>query len=293
MSIEADPPPPLAQTCAEPDRHVGYARSRTCRMRVACSNCKQRTTTPGWTVKHCRLFQRCSRPNSQLQYFWYCNCSMSKRYWFYVTGWGSLDGLGEHRVCFSSNDDEASLLALLQSVFSVKRPAFKLYIALDQQGNVMHHPEMRAAQDALRACEEGEEDTVDAGNLAFVSINAMLADLQACVKAVTQPSEQPDPPPTLYYIVDCEPEGARTPTFLYQCVPTGLCNAASHQPCTCSCIIGHKAGLVHSQRFLTYVFVAARKTHHAPAPGAQRAPHPSPPPAMCVGREGTSLRRSG
>ena len=29
---------------------------------------------------------------------------MSKRYWFYVVGHGSFEGIGEHRVCFSTSD---------------------------------------------------------------------------------------------------------------------------------------------------------------------------------------------
>lgn len=142
---------------------------------------------------------------------------MSKRYWFYVCGTGSLKSHGEHRVCFSASDNEASLIALLRSAFCVNTPAFKLYAMLDEAGDLMHYAEVRAANDDVPVCEEGGEDaprTAKAVHLAFVSTNTVLNDLLAYCQAVTQPAEQPNPPPALYLLVDCEANGAHTPYLL-------------------------------------------------------------------------------
>jgi hypothetical protein len=214
---------------------------------------------------------------------------MSKRYWFYVCGTGTLKG--EHRVCFTANDNEASLTSLLQSAFCVKAPAFKLYAMLDEEGELMHYAQVRAAaMEEAPMDQEGEEDTPRLAKVvhrAFVSTNTVLNDLLNYAQAVAQPAQQCEPPPTLYVLVDCEADGAYTPCFaviIKQQVPTvhfarvltelrGAYGAHTSTLCTCST---REVTTVHSCPHLTEFLVAARQIHLVTAP---RAPHPRPPPA--------------
>lgn len=141
---------------------------------------------------------------------------MSTRYWFYVRGTGSLEGRGEHRVCFSTSDSEASLTAVLQSVFCVKTPVFKTHLMLDEDGEVLQYPQARAALHKAHGSDHNEHADGECASvvhhLAFVSFNAVLSDLLAYAQAGSQRTGQEPPPPTMYLLVDCEALGAHTPS---------------------------------------------------------------------------------
>ena len=130
---------------------------------------------------------------------------MSKRYWFYVRGAGNLNQLGKHRLCFSPIDTEATLAGLLQMVFSVKQPCFKLYVMLNEEGDVMNDPEVRALEAAEEAVAEGGTP-LPQYELCSISSTAIVADLLKFAEAADGPAGQR--PAAMHLYVDCDSTGA-------------------------------------------------------------------------------------
>jgi hypothetical protein len=140
---------------------------------------------------------------------------MQKRYWFYVRSAGSLLKAGKHRVCVSPSDDQTSFTNLLQSAFCVKSPAFKLYVLIAEDGEVMDDSAVCAAEAAAETEEEGDEEGPPKQpflpELAFVSIATVLADLKAYAHQVAERNEQQPAPPAMCVFVDSETPGEHHP----------------------------------------------------------------------------------
>lgn len=94
-------------------------------------------------------------------------------------------------------------------MFSIKAPAFKLFVLLDDEEDVLQAVKDTGAE----ADETGGQEGNPSGakhqqQLAFVTIQTVLQDLHARAATAAKPVQGRDPPPPMCVFVDCDTPGA-------------------------------------------------------------------------------------
>jgi hypothetical protein len=126
--------------------------------------------------------------------------SFGRRYWFYVRGYGNLQQKGRHRACFSIADNAATFTAMLQQLFCVKTPDFRLYFMLSNNGNVLNDAEVTAsiASVTIDNTPPADPDT----QLALVTLTSVVQDLTFYASR-TASTDAAAPLPAVCVFVDC------------------------------------------------------------------------------------------